>query len=278
MNKKVIEKDIVAILRIEGDTADEGKIDIYDAADTILGLARTVNIVTHALSNDEKIKTKASTAKGAKTFIHSSKKGCFEEQIDILFNAKTTKKIGHSVLPKVFWDYFNLCCYSAIGEEYTPSTPHVIKAIQNEPDFIYEIADALESPLQKLHKTISRSKDVQIFINRPHVGDQITFTKESLDYVTTREEKNDTEYILGNATKFNVITGFGRIYSDEDKKTVSFSLNDLEDTRVKNLILWSMKNRVNNESDKLHFKVTKIVSSNNIVKKYIIYDALKVSL
>jgi hypothetical protein len=46
----VAEKDISALIRIEGGIADDGKIDIYDAAGFINGLARSINIVAHAFA------------------------------------------------------------------------------------------------------------------------------------------------------------------------------------------------------------------------------------
>lgn len=40
-------KEVNLILRLEGGVADEGLLDIYDAANTITGLARAVNLVAH---------------------------------------------------------------------------------------------------------------------------------------------------------------------------------------------------------------------------------------
>lgn len=73
-------KEISLILRIEGGVADEGILDIYDAANTIYGLARTVNLVSHSLSNNEEVRTKNQSAKGAKAFVHSSKKDALKSK------------------------------------------------------------------------------------------------------------------------------------------------------------------------------------------------------
>lgn len=56
-------KEVSLILRVEGGVADEGLLDVYDAASTITGLARTVNLVAHAFANDEEVRTKNQGAK-----------------------------------------------------------------------------------------------------------------------------------------------------------------------------------------------------------------------
>ncbi|MBC3863186.1 hypothetical protein H8K32_13830 [Undibacterium jejuense] len=145
------EKEISLILRIEGGIADKGLLDVYDAANTIYGLARAVNLVSHSFGNDEEVRKKNQSAHGAKAFIHSSKKGCFEEQVDIFFDSKITNKIGPSVLPNVFWDYMAWSWSYAIGDDYQPQTSQIKKIAHKNDLFIYEIADALEAPLQLIH-------------------------------------------------------------------------------------------------------------------------------
>lgn len=50
------EKEVSLILRIEGGIADEGLLDAYDAANTIYGLARAINLISHAFSNKEEVR------------------------------------------------------------------------------------------------------------------------------------------------------------------------------------------------------------------------------
>jgi hypothetical protein len=86
------EKELSANVRVEGGIADKGVLDMYDAAGLIHGLARSLNIVAHSFANDEEIRSRANTATGVQTLIHSSKKGCFEEKIDVRFSKKLGKR------------------------------------------------------------------------------------------------------------------------------------------------------------------------------------------
>ncbi|POR72091.1 hypothetical protein BKM30_03660 [Pseudomonas syringae pv. syringae] len=266
------------ILRVEGGVADEGLLDVYDAANTITGLARAVNLVAHAFANNEEVRTKNQSAKGAQAFIHSSKKGCFEEQVDIRFGEKIARKIGATVLVNVFWDYLSWTLSGSVGVDYEPQTPYVKKlASKKEKElFIHEVADALESPMYLIHKAIMSDENVKIFFNRPRVGDALTLGNDTLDFVTVREVQADSEYIVGNVTKVNVLSHFGRLFSDEEGKVVSFALAHPDDHRLKGLSLKSMQEHNDGLPGKVYLRVKKVVSANGVVKRYIVEDILEI--
>lgn len=270
------EKDVSIVLRIEGGTADEGLLDIYDAANTIYGLARAVNLVAHSFANAQEVRKKNQNAHGAKAFVHSSKKGCFEEQVDIKFDEKVSQKIGHSVISKSFWDYLSWTWSSAVGIEYEPQTAYVRKISSKHELFIYEISDALEAPMQLLHRAVSKDPSMRIYLNRPRVGDSLELTRETLDYVTTREEGTQTEYIIGNITKVNILSHFGRVFSDEEGRVISYELENPEDHRVRGLALKSMQQHNEGLHGKMHLKVSKVVSAQGVVKRYIMHDILEI--
>ena len=130
--------------------------------------------------------------------------------------------------------------------------------------------------MKSLHKALEADRDMVMFLSRPRGDDVIKFTHESLDYVTTREEKTETEYIKGNVTRFNVLSNHGRMYSDIEKRVISFFIPH-DDARLKSLALASMKSKVDGDDGKLYFKVTKIMSAHSVVKRYQVYDILRAS-
>jgi hypothetical protein len=271
------DKELSLIIRIEGGTADEGVLDVYDAANTIYGLARAINVVSHAFANDEEVRKKNRSAQGASAFIHSSKKGCFEEQVDLRFEGKIVEKVGASVILNNFWDYLTWTWSHSVGIDYEPRTPRVKKISENNDLFIHEIADALESPMQYMHKSIARDKSVQIYLNRPRVGDELILNSGTLDFVSVREEKTDTEYIIGNVTRVNVLSHFGRLYSDAEDRVISYELRNPDDRRVRGLALKSMQAHNEGKPGKVHLKVSKIVSAQDVVKRYIVHDILEIN-
>ena len=271
---KMADKQVSALIRIEGGIADEGKIDLHDAAGFISGLARATNITAHAFANDGDIRKKAQNAHGVQAYLHSSRKGCFEEQVDIVFDDKTVADVGHTVLHNVFWDFLTWTWSAAIGIEYEPQTPRVRRFAVNNDVFIDEIADMLEVPMKHLHKALEADRKMTMVLSRPRGADILLFTHDSLDYVTTREEKTESEYIRGNVTRFNVLSNHGRMYSDPEQRVVSFFIVQ-EDARLKSLAIASMKSKVDGDDGKLYFKVTKIVSAHGVVKRYHVQDILR---
>jgi hypothetical protein len=239
----------------------------------IHGIARAINIVSHAFSTNEEIRTRAQSAHDVKTLIHSSRKGCFEEQIDIVFSKNLTAKIGSSVIIKSFWDYLTYCWAASIGADHAPTSNHLQKVVQKDRDFGYFIGDALESAMQDLHKPIVRDVNSKIFLERPRVGDVLEFNHETLAYVTNRFEKTEILTITGNVTRFNVLSDFGRFYSDLDERTVSFKFGgDNKSEKQRLIILESMKDGVRGESGKLKFHVSKIMNSQDFVKCYVVHE------
>lgn len=267
------EKEVSALLRVEGGTADDGILDLHDGARTIMGIARGINIASHAFANDDQIRTRADGAHGVQTFIHSSMKGCFEERIDIRFHPKTIKKIGPSKLVNSFWDYLTCCWSAALGLPFKPETPFVEAAIRRDSEFIHEIADALESAMRELQRPITTDETVSITLARPRKGDVLTMNSHTRDFVTVREVKSEKRTIQGNITRFNVLSDFGRLYSDDDGKVISFEISGSSGTRVKKLVVDSMARRVDGRTGKLILKVSSVESAQGIVKRYVIHDA-----
>lgn len=264
------EKDVSALVRVEGGIADEGMLDMYDAASMIHGLARGLNMVAHSFSNSEEIRVRASAAHGVQTFIHSSKKGCFEEQIDIRFSGKIVEKMGHSVIANNFWDYLAYSWSAATGRSSDPASSHLQKVVRADEDFMYDIGDALESAMQDIHKPIVRDNKAKIVLARPRSGDVLELNKATLDFVTTRTEKTKVFELTGNVTRYNVLSDFGRLFSDAEGRVISFKLADPDDNDMKQKVVQSMQDHISGKPGKLKFSVSQVVNSQEQVKRYIV--------
>jgi hypothetical protein len=266
-----MEKELSALVRVEGGIADDGILDMYDAASMIHGLARSLNIVAHSFANEQEVRVRANSAAGVKTYIHSSKKGCFEEQIDIKFSSKITEKIGHSVIVNNFWDYLQYCWTSAVGNPSQPISSHLTKVVDGDQDFSFVIGDALESAMQDIHKPIISEPRARIYLARPRIGDVVQLNKKTLAFVTTRTVSSEKFDLIGNVTKYNVLSDFGRLFSDTDRRVVSFKLANPNDIKTRQKVLQSMQDNVSGETGKVKFNVSQVLSSHEEVKRYIVH-------
>lgn len=60
----------------EHGAADSGRLEIYDAAVALRGVARATSMITHAYLNGE-VRIRAEAATGAKIYIETPKRGSF---------------------------------------------------------------------------------------------------------------------------------------------------------------------------------------------------------
>lgn len=281
-------KEITFFLRIENGLADEGKIDIHDAGETITGAARVTNLINHSFANDNVFRSKNHSADGSKTFVHSSLKGCFEEKIEVVFDERVVETIGSSVIADHYFDYFQCALSAAVGEEPTPTGSFVKKILRNEKTeaLFEEMATCIEAPLIEMLKTIAREDNVVVSIHRPRVGEIFKFDSNSYDFLKQTIEEDQHTYIVGNVTKFGYLNGYGRLYSDKEQRIISFRLVHKDEQRYSDLALKSMslgkkqkqgQKAFDFEKGKMNFKVTRALSANGRVKYYLVHDILEIN-
>lgn len=65
-------------------------------------------------------------------------------------------------------------------------------------------------------------------------------------------------------------------FSDEEGRVVSFELANPDDNRVKGLALKSMQEHNDGNAGKVHLRVSKVVSAQGIVKRYVVHDITEI--
>jgi hypothetical protein len=268
-------KIVTAIIRVEGGRADDGLIGIHDAGNMITGLARSINIVAHAFANENEVRQRANTAAGSQAYIRASTKGCFEEQIEVHFTKATTAKMGKSVLVDHFWDYLTWSWVYTLGKSPVASSRFLDRIMESDSPILDELSEALEVSLVDVHSPIVHDERCQITLARPRVGDVLLLDRSSLDYLKNQVEDNVRFNISANVTKFNLLSGYGRLFSDSDGVIISFRLENKDDQRVRDLVIKSMSQRSEGNAGKMSFLVSATRSAHGVVKKYRVFDVLE---
>ncbi|MFD2754251.1 DUF7946 domain-containing protein [Comamonas terrae] len=210
----------------EGGNADSGKLDLYDSAESLLGFARAVNLISHAFANDNEIKEKLKNLNGFNSEFTGAKRGCFELSFLISFNDRVVKAHGHSVIVDKYWDYFSAALSNSVGLEYVPSTHFVNSILEDEPYIFDHLAEQLESPLKEAHRTIQTRDASSVHIYRPRVGDKVVLNYDTYRYISETTKSTGVESWEGNVTKYNLLTGYGRFFNDSEQRTVPFVIKD----------------------------------------------------
>lgn len=265
--------EIKFIIRYTGGSADGNHLDLYDAATSMQGLARSLSITSHALLNDAQVKSKGDSTKNVDFLLHPSKKGSFIEQVTIIFHDPAVQAIGSSVLASAFWDFIKYTWREATGRNGKLLEPKSRRIVSSNEDFSQEATKSLEIPLQQLHRPILNDKDIVIEIRRPKIGVVVKFNKSTLDYVMSQEAPILKINIKGNVTKYNNITGVGKFYDDNEGRTISFYSSELAEEE-RRILSWSLHNSNGDYSaGKIFIDVDVIASNSGSIKRYMIKDA-----
>ncbi|MEC5161678.1 MULTISPECIES: DUF7946 domain-containing protein [unclassified Janthinobacterium] len=218
-------KNLDIVIRYDGNTADSGQLNLYQAAESLDGIARVVNVIVHAFANDGQIRERLTAPEGAETYLSAAKKGCFEEVVTVVFDADTVAKIKPSVIVNNFWDFLTASVSAAVGHPYDPSTPMVRKIVGKNETYFEEVAEELENALQKLQRPIKSKGAKTITFARPKSDDAVTLDKKTLAYVSVMAQEPELTYWYGNVTKYNSLSGYGRAYLEEIGETIPFKID-----------------------------------------------------
>lgn len=252
--------------------ADHHRLDMYDASISMQGFARALAITTHALLNEGEIRLKGNRAEGAKIYINPARRGSFEELVTIIIN-NPEATIGVSVVSSAFWDILKWTWSRTLDLSYEPETPFVRRLNERLEPFIGEIEEALEVPLEQAHRPLKQFSEMTISITRPRSGEVITLNSGTLESVSLQTEQALTSGIIGNVTKYNILSGIGRFYDDELEHTVSFKIMDTVTAHQKQLLTWSLHHAQANNDGKIELEIQRVVSAKRKIKRYLVHSA-----
>lgn len=258
-----------------GDAA-QGRLDMYDASVSLQGFAKALSITTHALLNDGEVRRKGNSIKGAQIFINPSRKGSFEELITIAVNNQAALAIGTSVVGAVFYDLLKWTWSKTVEKAYEPTTPHVRRMQERIEPFIGDMEEALEIPLKQAHRPIEKFDDMVVVIKRPRLGEVFRIDNETLQSVSVETEPNIIENIVGNVTRYNILSGIGRFYDDQLEHTVSFKMPENSTRYQSTLITWSLHHAIDQGEGKIRLSVKRVVSAKGSVRRYLVQSVSEI--
>lgn len=238
------------------------------------GAARIINFIVQAFANKNVVKGKISDpGRNAETYKGPAKKGCFEESVEIEFSEVVANRMGSSVLKNNFYDYFSYTIALATDQEYEPKTPYVKRLADSESTPFEELASKMDGPLVDLHRPIGGKKASTITFARLREIDLISLDAATLAYVSTSNQKEDIEHFVGNVTKYNILTGYGRAYIDSLRRTVPFHIDRFEENLIaRQAATASMHEKQRFEDGKRNFVGHKVVNAREKVKRLVITE------
>lgn len=266
-------QELKFVIKYEGGDADNHKIDLYDAAKSMRGLARALAISTHALNTNGEIRHRVESIPDVNFYLHPGQKGSLVEIVSIVFSDPIAQSIGTSVLGAAFWDMINYSWRHATGTTPEPTHRRVKKIVNEKDEFANEISDALEIPLQEIHAPIHGDGRITIQIKKPKGEVILELNTDTYNFVSTINSGGVELNISGNVTKYNILSGYGRFYDESLGKTIPFHLSNEMTTEKKGVLTRSLHFAGQRAEGKIAIDAKVILTKLNQVKRYIIIDA-----
>lgn len=240
--------------------AESGRLELYDAAIALKGIARASTIITHAYLNGE-IKTRGDSAEGAKLYIDTPKRGSFVYEAAIWTAGALTSGI--------FYDFIKYGFTEAVGK--FNDTDDYSKALNKriEPT-IGELPVILESALEEVHRPIRQDRDIVLTVTRPRGETLAEFNADTLQYLMPTTVPAPHE-ISGNVTKYNSLTGWGKFFDLIEGRTISFNIDLNSTERQKSLITWSLHENNMRRNGLLYLSANAVIAPSGRIKRYIVH-------
>ena len=247
--------------RYEHGTADTGRLDLYDASVALNGIARATSIVTHAFINGE-VRSHGDAAHGAKFYINTPKRGSFIYEA-IIWSAG-------AISGGVFYDFVKYAFNEAVGKIDNNENYSKALAKRIEPT-IGELPAVLESPLSDMHRPIRKEPVITMDVTRPRGATLASFDSETALYLLPQTIPAPHP-IVGNVTKYNNLTGWGRFFDRLEGKTIPFNISLNSPERQRALVTWSQHENNMGRDGLLYLNADAVITPNGAIKRYIVKE------
>jgi len=240
-----------------GGDAENNRLDLYDGAVSLQGIARSLAITTHAFISGE-VRTHGESAPGASFFLNPPRRGSF-----IL---EATVWITETVAAGLFYDFVSYTFKEAVGLENGADDQRRSLRERIEPTIV-ELSEVLENPLSSVHRPIQQNTDMTLMVARPRGQELVTFDAETgKALLPTVEQLSDP--VVGNVTRYNTISRWGRFFDRSEGRVISFFLEARVTEHERSLITWSLHEANLNREGTLYLNATAIVTPSRVIKRY----------
>lgn len=249
-----------------------GRIDLYSGPKSIFGFAKIIQLSTHLILNHEVI-SRSTRAKGAEFHMLPSKEGSFVQQVIVVVQnypaESLASTIAINVLSNHISDALKWLVKSASGlidEEYKPFEPRL--GTDLEPYFD-DLQVVLDGPIREAHNSVERLGG-NVTLLDTHGNEIVTFDEDTLGYIKEANLSDQHEEITGHVTRYNVLTGNGRLKDYRNNKVIPFS----PDRSFKNHLdlSWSLREVDQNRDGDLKFAVRRVLNARQETKRLRLAD------
>jgi hypothetical protein len=252
------------------------ELDFYYGSKALEGTSEIITVLTNTILNREVV-TKIPSIEGIAASFRTSYEGSFRQRFLLKITGDEQKRSYDAIGEGAFLDVmsFYLTRPSLTPYEFNyKRAARIVKEL--EPDHRY-LMKRLYGPLLKVHKPIEE-QNYSVQLKRSSRRNLATYDLTTLANLTIERADNERIIIEASITRFNRLTGTGRLILEEDSESVSFEpallWRDFPADQKRKL---SRNLDVNTDADnfsRLRLEVTTIRNFLGEIKKYCLHRVI----
>jgi len=283
----------------DGLDADRHRLDLYDLSRSLKGLSRSLSITTHFILNGEII-TRTPALRNANIYISPPRAGSFFQDITVgvvagaafaLFSSSNTSVIGHIIYSAYDYIIKTILGFHVNLEEplYKTYLEHETLNEEIRASQLESIAEKCESSIEDMHRPIFASGSALeakiIPITAGLQNKIISLDSNTYDNIRRINVTKETEMFTGRVSSFSANTQSGRIYTDEEMRSIPFEIDreaDLDlsilSESLNSYTILQTRGLTKNRAGYFKFNAKRAYSINNTTRKYYITEIYETSL
>lgn len=291
-----MENLLTLTLSFEGKIADKHAIDLYDVSTALLGFERTLALTTHLILNQEVI-TQAPSLKNAQILSYPSEEGSWKMTVGVILTGvyalgtlSNDSPLGHLVFSA--YDYIiseslgvHVDYDKSVGKLYEESQNKTLPKVEEYQ--LDAIRDKCINSIKEMHRPIfstHTADKLKIYgtLNQKKLPLSTEFTLHTYLYLKEDIKGKEIVDVECVVSSYNINTKNGRVYVKLLGRTVSIQLHKSieNDKKILKILLRNFQRNglrdKNEEVDNIQMTVLPILSINNHLKQYIVYNISKI--
>ena len=247
-------------------------LDHYYGAQSLFGMSQILLISFNAFFNKEII-TQAPTAKGFRVVMGHSKKGSWEQALQLVITDPKIIAYVEDLGKNALYDLIKWALVSGVGIPVTLNyrkSRKRARELEREKD---DLQEKLDDALKRAHAPIKhQGLTLHVMSGRTVLA---SYDDMTLQYLETEIFDEETEKLSVGISRFNARTGTGRLISDLDAASVPFAPIDRLSKAQNALLADSLGQVARDVFAPINVIVSRVTDANGLVKRYRLHSAFR---
>lgn len=195
------------------------ELDFYHGSKALEGTSEAIAVLSNAILNREIVR-KVPSIEGINAIFRNSYEGSFGQRFELKIVGPRQKENFQRIGERAFFEVLRFYLTRPLMNDFEFEMLKSRRVVEELNELYTPIMKRLYNPFLKLHKPVEE-QHYSVILKRARTQ-IVCYDRVSLENLT-REQVDDVRMIIhASITRFNRLTGTGRMILDEDSESVSF--------------------------------------------------------